>query len=211
MSDAKHYVYLHGFASSPASSKAHYFRRRFAELGIELEIPELDGGDFEHLTLSGQLGVMDRAVDGRPAVLIGSSLGGYLAALYAENHPEVERLVLLAPAFDFRNRWAARAGEQIMAQWKDSGDMPVFHYRHGRERMLGYQLYEDAATYPAFPHCSQPALVLQGLQDEVVPPELAREFRRRTPSAELHLFESGHELTNVLPEMWALMKPFLHL
>jgi predicted esterase YcpF (UPF0227 family) len=34
-------VYLHGFASGPASTKAQFFRTRFAERGVELAIPDL--------------------------------------------------------------------------------------------------------------------------------------------------------------------------
>lgn len=86
----KSYVYLHGFASSSASSKAQYFKTRLAEHDIALEIPELDGGDFERVTLSGQLRVVERLVGGCPVVLLGSSMGGYLAALYAARHPEVD-------------------------------------------------------------------------------------------------------------------------
>ena len=97
----KRIVYLHGFASSPLSSKAQFFRRKFAAAGISMEIPQLDEGRFEELTISSQLAVIDRVVDGQPAILMGSSLGGYLAALYAGRHPEIERLVLLAPAFQF--------------------------------------------------------------------------------------------------------------
>ena len=51
-------VYLHGFASSPNSSKAQFFRRKFAERGIQMEIPILDEGKFEELTISGQLAVI---------------------------------------------------------------------------------------------------------------------------------------------------------
>src|SRR5437899_8000134 len=94
-------VYLHGFASGPQSSKAQFFRRKFAERGVTLRIPQLDEGDFEGLTISGQLGVIERAAAAAPVSLIGSSLGGYLGALYAARHPEVEWLVLLAPAFQF--------------------------------------------------------------------------------------------------------------
>jgi predicted esterase YcpF (UPF0227 family) len=53
-------VYLHGFASSPASRKAQFFRERFAAQGVEMAIPALDGGDFFNLTLSGQLEVIER-------------------------------------------------------------------------------------------------------------------------------------------------------
>jgi pimeloyl-ACP methyl ester carboxylesterase len=91
-------VYLHGFASSPLSGKAQFFRRKFEALGIAMEIPRLDEGRFEELTISSQLAVIEQAVGGQPAILIGSSLGGYLAALYASRHPSrVEKLVLSAP------------------------------------------------------------------------------------------------------------------
>jgi uncharacterized protein len=95
------FVYLHGFASSPNSRKARFFEERFNELGIGLEVPDLAEGNFRNLTLTAQLNVVSRLCSGQPASLIGSSMGGYLAALYAARHPEVERLVLLAPAFSF--------------------------------------------------------------------------------------------------------------
>ena len=87
-------VYLHGFASGPRSSKAQFFRSKLSERGVDVEIPRLDGGDFEHLTISSQLRIVKDAVAGRPCVLFGSSLGGYLAALYAAEHPEVQKLIL---------------------------------------------------------------------------------------------------------------------
>ena len=43
-------VYLHGFASSPQSSKAQFFAAKFCEAGVPFEAPDLDGGDFERLT-----------------------------------------------------------------------------------------------------------------------------------------------------------------
>src|SRR5262245_6001995 len=98
-------VYLHGFASSPGSKKAQFFRRKFPELGIGLEIPALDEGNFQGLTISGQLALIERAAAGEPLTLIGSSMGGYLAALYAARHAEVEKLILMAPAFCFLQRW----------------------------------------------------------------------------------------------------------
>ena len=34
------FIYLHGFGSGPGSQKAQFFRQRFADCGIELEVPE---------------------------------------------------------------------------------------------------------------------------------------------------------------------------
>ena len=80
-------VYLHGFASGPGSTKARFFHARFAELGVALDVPDL-APDFTHTTMSGQLAAVDGILARGPAVLLGSSLGGYLAALAAARHPD---------------------------------------------------------------------------------------------------------------------------
>jgi pimeloyl-ACP methyl ester carboxylesterase len=203
------YVYLHGFASSPNSSKAHYFKARLAQRGVHVEVPELDEGDFEHLTLSAQLRLLERILQNEPAVLFGSSMGGYLAALYAEKHPEVERLVLLAPAFDFCQRWAERMGADDMEKWEASGKLRVFHYADNRYRDVNYALWEDARQHTPYPNVSQPTLIFHGERDDVVPPAHSQRFTDLHPNAELHIMDSGHELTNVLPDMWARTEKFL--
>src|SRR5947207_4269066 len=195
-------VYLHGFASSPKSGKAQFFRRKFAERGVPMEIPQLDEGNFEGLTISGQLAVIERAVGGEPAILMGSSLGGYLAALYAARHPEIERLVLLAPAFQFPRRWRERYSADEVEGWKRNGSVPVFHYGAGRERRLGYQFVEDSAQYEDEPVFSQPALTIHGLQDTVVPSSISSGYAEVHANVKLILMESGHELTDVLDPMW---------
>ena len=203
-------VYLHGFASSPQSGKAQFFRRKFAACGVPMEIPQLDQGRFEALTITGQLEVIERAAGQQPAILMGSSLGGYLAALYAARHPaQIERLVLLAPAFQFPRRWRERYSDQEWERWRREGSAPVFHYGDGRERRLGYQFVEDAARYedePAFP---QPALILHGVRDSVVPAGISSAYADRHPNIKLILLESGHELTDVLEPMWVEVSDYL--
>jgi pimeloyl-ACP methyl ester carboxylesterase len=203
------FIYLHGFASSPGSRKARFFEERFRELGIGLEIPDLAEGSFRNLTLSAQLNVMERLCGNEPVSLIGSSMGGYLAALYAARHAEVKKLVLLAPAFSFASRWPETLGEQAMEQWKRTNTLQVFHYSEGREVELGYQLIEDSVKYEAFPDFKQPALIFQGLNDSVVPPQFAKTFAARHANATLRLLDSDHDLVNVLDEMWRETEKFL--
>src|SRR5207249_4768670 len=114
-------IYLHGFASGPSSSKARFFRDRLTAAGANVEIPDLAAGDFEHLTLTKQLAGIERAAHGDPVALIGSSMGGYLAALYAARHREVERIVLLAPAFRFSKRWNERYDAHELEKWRREG------------------------------------------------------------------------------------------
>jgi pimeloyl-ACP methyl ester carboxylesterase len=201
-------VYLHGFASSPQSSKAQFFRRRLEALGAEVRIPQLDAGDFQNLTVTGQMQVIEKAAAGEPITLMGSSLGGYLAALYASHHPEVERLVLLAPALNFPERFPLRFTAAEMDQWKRDGHKSFFHYGEKRELLLNYEIVEDAAKYPSFPEFAQPALILHGTLDSVVLPSISQGFEETHPNVRLVLLESGHELTDVLEVLWNEMASF---
>jgi hypothetical protein len=203
-------VYLHGFASSPQSSKAQFFLRRFTERDVAVEIPQLDAGDFEHLTITGQLEVVDRMVGNTPSILMGSSLGGYLSALYAVRHPQsVEKLILMAPAFQFPKRWRVRYPQEELEAWRRTGSARVYHYGYKEERDLAYGLIEDAQAYEGEPDFRQPALIFHGIHDPVVPVGLSEDFARSHPAVTLMEFESGHELTDVLEPMWSAVKKFL--
>jgi pimeloyl-ACP methyl ester carboxylesterase len=202
-------VYLHGFASSPGSRKAHFFVEELRRVGFAVNVPDLAEGDFEQLTISAQLRVIERAAGLDPIILIGSSLGGYLAALYAAHHPEVARLVLLAPAFDFYRLWMAQLGPEKIAAWRETGAIRVFHYGAGREIPLGYQFLEDASQFEPFPDFRQPTLIFHGNHDPVVPVIHSARFIEAHANARLVRLESGHELTDVLDPIWQRSQRFL--
>jgi uncharacterized protein len=205
----KRIIYLHGFASGPSSSKAGYFKRRLQAAGFRVDVPDLAQGDFPHLTLSAQLAVAARAADGKGAALIGSSMGGYLAALYAARHAEVDRVVLLAPAFGFAKRWAERMGAEAVERWRREGTIDVFHYGQGRNMPLGFQLLQDAQQYEDYPDVRQPCLIFHGIYDDVVPLQYSEEFAAGRPNVELRGMNSGHELTDVLDSMGERVENFL--
>ncbi len=197
------FIYIHGFASSPQSRKASRFRSALASRGMHTEIPAMDQGDFEHLTISGQLKVLESRSDGQPVCLVGSSMGGYLAALYASKHPEVSRLVLLAPAFGFAGRWDQKIGEPKPA------DFEIFHYGDKCLRRVHYGLIEDALRFPAAPDFAQPALIFHGLHDDVVPIESSRDFAASHANVRLVELDSDHELLDVLDGIVGQAVPFL--
>jgi hypothetical protein len=138
-------------------------------------------------------------------------MGGYLAALYAARHPEVRRLVLMAPAFGFARRWPLRLGAEKVDEWRRSGWMPVYHYGDKMEHRLSYRLLEEAEAYEDYPAVVQPTLIYHGRGDDVVPYEYSEDFAARNPHVALHVVDSGHELTNVLEEMWRGVRTFLEL
>jgi uncharacterized protein len=202
-------LYLHGFASGPKSRKASFFVQQLSKLNIPVEIPDLSEARFEDLTITGQLRVIWRIMGDEPAVLIGSSLGGYLAALCAAQCKKVTKLVLLAPAFRFYDLWVKQLGAEGIKRWQTEGSLSVFHYAEERERAVGYQLIEDAKQYSPFPDFQQPALIFHGNQDYTVPVDSSIEFVSTHLNAELIRLDSGHELTDVLDAIWQKTQPFL--
>ncbi len=170
---------------------------------------DLAQGDFRGLTLSGQLSVVERAAAGDAVFLIGSSMGGYLAALYAARHPEVAGLILMAPAFSFHSLWKKELGPEKMAEWRKKGTIPVFHYGEGSQMDLSYALIGDAEKFEDFPDVAAACLVFHGVQDQVVPIALSQAFARRRSNVRLIEVNSGHELTDAMDEIWKESKPFL--
>jgi pimeloyl-ACP methyl ester carboxylesterase len=149
---------------------------------------------FERSTPLTMLAEAERALGATGArVVMGSSLGGWLAAVLASRHPSVERLVLLAPAFRLFERWNARLTPAQAADWKASG-LETFHHGSGRTRRIGWAFLEQASALPAFPEVHVPALCVAGRWDEVVPVADVAAFVDRTPTARLLVVEDGHEL-----------------
>ncbi len=141
--------------------------------------------------------------------LIGSSMGGYLAALYAARHPEVRRVVLMAPAFGFARRWPERLGAAAVEDWKRTGALEVFHYGEGRPRTVGYELLADGMRYEDYPEVSQPCLIYHGMHDDIVPARFSEDFATGRGNVRLELVDSGHDLLNVLERMAADVEAFL--
>jgi len=210
-------IWLHGFASSPQSSKARFARAKFAERGQWLTVPDLNEPSFRELTVSRSLAQVDALAAETPElplILVGSSLGGYTAALWAATRPgRTAALILLAPAFDLATRWEGAMKQDDVARWHRDGEFPIEHYAHGRTEMLSSGFMNDAKTLAPYPLSDAPTLVIQGTRDVVVAPELAREFTRRMneagKKARLVELDDGHELTKDLARLWSEIEAHL--
>jgi pimeloyl-ACP methyl ester carboxylesterase len=207
--------YLHGFASSALSSKAAFFRDRLAERGIALEAPDLNLPDFSTLTITRMLNQVADAIgaSSEPVVLIGSSLGGFVAVQTAIDRPaQVERLVLLAPALDFRAERVGDLGDRSLEEWRRTGRLDVFHFAYGRVMPLHYELFADAQRYQ--PHAARvtvPIQVFQGRRDVAVDPVTVERWARTQPEAELHMLDDDHQMHASLDVIWGEVARFLGL
>ena len=204
-------LYLHGFASGPESAKGRALAERFAALGVPFERADLTPGadGFERSTPLTMLAEAERlAARLRPRAVMGSSLGGWLAAMLSARAPSIQRLVLLAPAFRLFERWRARIGPAEERAWREVG-LEVDHHASRRKRRLGWAFMEDAAKLPAFPPVEVPALCIAGRRDEVVPLEDVRAFVERTPSARLVVLDDAHDLVASVDRIYEEAREFL--
>lgn len=192
------FIYLHGFASGPGSNKAKAFKKRFDELGISIHVPDLQQGDFENLTLTGQIelvqGIIDKKKD-KSFGLIGSSMGGYLASLIAQTRESVQALFLMAPGFNFLNRWRKKLDIS-----KTTDELiPVFHYRYNKEVRLNTYLFRDAETWESLPLDRKiPTFIVHGLHDETIDIEESRNFVREKSFCSLKELDSDHGLLSCI-------------
>jgi pimeloyl-ACP methyl ester carboxylesterase len=208
-------IYLHGFASSPESTKASYFAARLAERGVPLTAPDLNKPDFRTLTMSRMLAQLAGVVDelGGRTSLIGSSLGAALALLAAARRPDaIDRLVLLAPAVMLAKPGHSLLPPEQISQWQHQGAMAFQHYGYGEERLLDYAFYEDSLGHDVFElEFTQPTLIFQGLRDTVVDHRSVERFARGRANVTLSLLDDDHQLSSSLPRMWTAIEDFLGL
>jgi pimeloyl-ACP methyl ester carboxylesterase len=206
-------IYLHGFASSPKSTKVAYFTERFREHGLDVRCPDLNEPSFDALTMTRMLDAVRHELDAssRPAVLIGSSLGGTLAILAASQFAaKVDRLVLMAPAVMFAKPGHHLLPPERVDEWRRKGALPFFHYGDGAERELRFAFYEDSLRYDAFDaRFPQSALVFQGLRDTSVDPRMVEAFAKTRPNVTLALLDDDHQLIQSLPRMWTDIRAFI--
>lgn len=198
-------LYLHGFASGPSSEKARFFRERLDARGVELAVPDLNEGEggFFGLTVSRALRrvesiLAEAGVRERGAILVGSSLGGYLSALAASRNPDIRGVILMAPAFDLPARWQHILGSEVIARWRQEGSLEVDHYATRSKERIGFGFYRDSLGHPPYPKVDCPGLILHGVNDAEVPVGVSRKLVSLSPSVRLVELESDHALTDVL-------------
>jgi len=192
------FIYLHGFASSPSSKKATAFKNKFNEIGLPLEIPDLEGGNFENMTLTSQMNTLFHSMDkfkNSDVCIIGSSMGAYLAILAAQDRINVHAVYLMAPGFNFLNRWMRKLNLDYKdeALWKSY--IPIYHYRFGETRNISSHIFKDALIWSQNKLTRElPTRIIHGIHDQVVPIHESRKFITDHPWCSLSELNADHGL-----------------
>ena len=180
MPPTTHLLYLHGFRSSPHSTKAQDMAARVAgrHAGVTWWCPQLPPSPREAMAM------VQQGMAGWPRdsmAVVGSSLGGFYAAWVAETTGC--KAVLLNPAVDPARDLAKYIGEQT--SWHDPAERFFFKPEFIDELRA---LARQGLAHPANYFC----VIAKG--DEVLD---WREMTARYPGARIKLLEgSDHGLTD---------------
>ncbi|MBN2600337.1 MAG: alpha/beta fold hydrolase [Candidatus Thermoplasmatota archaeon] len=173
--------YIHGYLSSPKSTKGALFSRHLKAKAISYR-----KGKPEDLVIADCLHRIAREIAHDSEVtLIGSSLGGFLAAKTALLYPQVQRLVLLNPAVI-----------PPTVDIKSLTGMPVRILRD----MQDPQLFQQKVKADV--------VLLLGTMDDVVPNAWGWEFAQ-VQDALVKFLHDDHRFSHHLEELPTILSPYV--
>jgi uncharacterized protein len=166
-------------------------------------------GSFTDYTLSDWIAdarlVMTRMKPGPPITIVGNSLGSWIAWMMAQEFEQIQRLVLIAPAFNMMGVRARSISEDRRHAWLTAGWMPWDEDEAHREYPIAWKWVEESEAYwnGRFDHLRRvPTTILHGTEDQVILPQGSSEFvaelLARDPGfpMELQLIPGDHRLSS---------------
>ena len=190
-------LYLHGLASGPKSNKAKLFKQALSE-HYPIRIPDLNSPSFTELTITRALNTLEGLLFEK-TIIVGSSLGGYLAALLSLRHSQkIEALVLMAPAFDIKTQLTRYFGLNEMKRWEETQSRIFDHYTYNRKLPLKYNFIADCENHPFYPKLTKQTYILGALNDEIISIDSIHKaiYISETNKIQLTLTEDDHSLSN---------------
>jgi pimeloyl-ACP methyl ester carboxylesterase len=195
---------LHGLGTGPASKKAAALASGLA--GVRVEQPDLRRPEPGRVALGPMLEEARQCLAaGEVDLLVGASLGGWLALHLAAMHPRTP-VLLLAPALDVhrvrRDRpWVARL-------WRTLG-LPVHDKADRTVRLVQGSLLGEIERLGAPPAPRVRVVVLHGRRDVWAPVEASRRFAASHERVVLEEVDDGHDLAAHLPRVVTLAQSLL--
>ena len=140
-------------------------------------------GTFTEYTLSDWIAdarsILTLLKEGPPITIVGNSLGGWIAWLMAQEFDFVDRLILIAPAFNMMGVRAQQIPAARREEWQRTGWMPWDDEPLHKDWPLSWKWVEESDAYwqSSFDRLRPVrTTILHGQQDSVILPEGSSRF-----------------------------------
>ena len=192
-------LYLHGLNSDMCGYKPQVISKYCEEHGLGFVIFDNYGhGDSDGKLVDGTIGIwfevacliLNSLING-PIIVVGSSMGGWLALLLALKYSQqITAVIGLAPAPDFTEdlMWGQASDEQkqrLMLDGKYTIGPKDFRYD------IGYQLITEGRNHLMMRNDTieilQPMRLIHGMDDDVVPYELSIKIAEKVVTSDVQL------------------------
>ena len=122
-------------------------------------------------------------------------MGGYLAALLAQLNLEIIALYLMAPGFNFLDRWKKSISNSSSEPLSFPAYIEVFHYGVDKNVRLNTNIFKDAEIWDKNSFSRKiPTRIVHGLHDETVDIDVSRQFVKHQTWCSLEELDSDHTL-----------------
>ena len=199
-------ILCHGMESNKEGEKLIALSRELAQRGVltlrfDFSCAGESSGKFEEITYSGEVEDLEAAFEFmlrnrvKKIGILGSSMGGTVALLFAAREEKVANLVTIAAPVHPEKITKRLLTQGEVNDWRRSG----FFIYHGRR--INISLLDDLEKInvpEAANKISCPALIIHGDADDTVPVEEAHELYRRLQSPKKICILEGadHRLSN---------------
>ncbi|WP_316825456.1 alpha/beta hydrolase [Pedobacter miscanthi] len=215
-------IFLHGLFGSLSNwqESVNFFKNDY-----NIHVPTLSLYDrHQHHLLESLVEVLDKEIDTlglKNVSMVGNSLGGHLAILYAHCYPQkVDKLILTGSSGLYENFMIGSFPRRNDRKYIRAHIENVFHDpKHATEELIEevFEVLSDNrkcigiiksakatqrhSVRDILPRIQKPVLLIWGDNDRVTPPEVAKEFAHLLPAASLLFFnECGHAAMMEKPE-----------
>ncbi len=175
--------YIHGYLSSPESTKGILFKKKLNATPIRYRtcMPE-------DIVISECLENIEKEIKNNSnVVLIGSSLGGFLAAKTAQLNPNIKQVILLNPAIIPPDYDTTKIKDMAQSIVRDLKDLKLFNTK----------IKADIT-------------ILLGTKDNMVPNSWSIEFAK-FQEATIKFFYDDHIFTNNIDKLPDIIKKLIRL
>jgi pimeloyl-ACP methyl ester carboxylesterase len=209
-------ILLHGLMGGVENfgEMVDYISKKYKVYGLDLKL--FEGRNLLKVSvksLSDYLNDFMNMLDLTSATLIGNSMGGHIALIFAKNHPtKVDNLILTGSSGLFEesmgNSWPRRGDknyirkktEEVFYDPKVATDElvdKVFAIANNRMNLLKLLGYAKSAIRHnmanEIPNIKNPTCLIWGANDKVTPPHVAEEFHKLLPNSKLYWIDKcGH-------------------